>query len=321
MSPGWSLSEVHFYHGTDPKSVAQSPGQYSTQTFLPSGSPWTLDKPVIKTGESFILHTKTCPVPITSPPKKSPTSAPKTYPTPTNTYPTPTNTYPTPTNTYPTPTNTYPTPTNTYPTPTNTYPTPTNTYPTPTNTYPTPTNTYPTPTNTYPTPTAPAGPPCDPDQCADLLYLNSKGKYKAAGKVCSEITDKDTVKVTYKTSGTDYCLMKLHANIGAIPRDPNTNEIKLGQFDVSFNSNINPKQLNMGNCLKQYTFKIKLPNTCAAGSTVTKALAARAFMQNVNGNAAQDEVIAWSDGEALVPADPTGAMRTQLALPCSCPKA
>jgi hypothetical protein len=103
MVPGWSLDQVHFYHGdnmfpTDGVSGTIAPGQYSNTTYDPKLNYWRLDDfqdmdNCMKPGQYFILHASVCtalsPVssaiyqigsPVEAPVVKSPSISPPSSP-------------------------------------------------------------------------------------------------------------------------------------------------------------------------------------------------------------------------------------------------
>lgn len=81
-----------------------------------------------------------------------------------------------------------------------------------------------------------------------------------AGTVCVEIISggtTDWAKVTYDTTGTDYCLDQVHAYIG--DSIPGNNGPSPGQFT-------NQATLDTSGCIKTYTLNTVLPKTCSASA-------------------------------------------------------
>ncbi|GKZ01521.1 hypothetical protein MPSEU_001102700 [Mayamaea pseudoterrestris] len=66
LNAGWSLKEVHFYHGLKkyPKDSSGkytvAPGQYSQSNYDPSLTTWTIDEGGLESNEYFILHAVVC---------------------------------------------------------------------------------------------------------------------------------------------------------------------------------------------------------------------------------------------------------------------
>jgi hypothetical protein len=143
--------------------------------------------------------------------------------------------------------------------------------------------------------------------CVNMLA----GQFYAAGKVCAEIIngDTDTVKITYDTSGTSYCLREVQAYLGdSIPTGSKGNP-NIGLFPA--------KMIISEACAKTATVTTNLAKQCSASTPYSNwltKLAAHSSVQLSNGTGGQT---AWSVGKPITPGG-SWAMFTELNINCAC---
>ena len=119
------------------------------------------------------------------------------------------------------------------------------------------------------------------------------GQNYASGKVCVELLNggsADTAKITYDTSGTNYCLTEVQAYLGDNIPTNTANNPAVGNFPAKSG------QISTKTCVTTYTVQMPLAPDCESGSEFMGRpykLAAHASVQFANGSGGQT---AWSTG-------------------------
>jgi hypothetical protein len=143
-------------------------------------------------------------------------------------------------------------------------------------------------------------------------YAAMAGQYYPAGTVCAELVNGgsgDSVKITYDTSGTDYCLTEVQAYFGdTIPVNKAGNP-SIGQFPA--------KATMIGSCIKTYSLSTPLSPDCKAGAEFMNRVfkfAAHSHVQFSNGSGGQT---AWSVGKDIR-AGGSWATYSEATIGCTC---
>ena len=138
-----------------------------------------------------------------------------------------------------------------------------------------------------------------------------------AGRVCIEIQNSDTsdtAKITYNTTGTDYCLREIQAYLGDTIPVGITGNPTIGLFPAKPPVNPIPDA-----CAKTYTVTTTLAKQCSVSTPYTnwvQKLAAHSSVEFANGTGHQT---AWSVGSKINGGTKgSWAMFTQITLNCNC---
>lgn len=146
------------------------------------------------------------------------------------------------------------------------------------------------------------------NMCINMLA----GRNIPAGTVCAEILNDavDTLRVTYNTTATLFCLTQVHMYLGnAIPLT-STGQPYPGGFPVNMD-------LGTSTCLKTQTVSLPLTQQCSTTSeyaSMSVQLAAHASVRYFDGSNTQT---AWSTGQLITPKG-NWATFTPLDIGCKC---
>ena len=141
------------------------------------------------------------------------------------------------------------------------------------------------------------------------------GKNYTAGSVCVELVNRgigDTVKITYDTSGSDYCLTEVQAYFGDLIPVNTAGNPQIGTFPAK-------ATMKAGTCIKTYSLETPLSPDCVAGAEYMKKiykLAAHSHVQFADGSGGQT---AWTTGTETVSGG-SWAMYSEASLACQCPR-
>ncbi|GKZ00159.1 hypothetical protein MPSEU_000969100 [Mayamaea pseudoterrestris] len=143
-------------------------------------------------------------------------------------------------------------------------------------------------------------------------FPSKAGQHYNAGQVCTELLNGDngdSVKITYDTTGSNYCLTEVQAYFGdTIPANKAGNPM-IGNFPAKSTMN--------GSCIKTYTLQTPLVPGCAAGAEFMNRVykfAAHSHVQFADGSGGQT---AWTDGKDITTGG-SWAMYSEAALNCKC---
>ena len=146
-------------------------------------------------------------------------------------------------------------------------------------------------------------------------FVAMAGQNFPAGSVCVELVNRgigDTVKITYDTSGTDYCLTEVQAYFGdVVPVNLSGNPM-IGQFPAK-------ATMRLGTCVTSYSVETPLSPDCVAGAEYMKKLyklAAHSHVQHADGSGGQT---AWTQGVDMTPIGGSWAMYSVANIACGCP--